>query len=644
MPDDEQPATDVEQAIGSDEPPPAEDIAVERPANEAVARLNAAAYGITEPPASFTSPYQDLQQDDTTGLMLPPVNESELNTAAYAPSCYCHPCQVTRNYRRLVYAYLQQEMRDAQPREAYRAARQQTDRLISSPAAGDSRAERESWDAEFKHLYARWARTHQMLGYPSDAPATYRSDYAESLVILDEAMRFQATPTGYTPPVEINFASASINNQVSTYERQVSQAKSTITMAAGELKGGNLALRGLYVQQANAEKAVKNSDDLVEMCKEMPELIGIKYGPYELPGGASLQQGEIEVLFLPVLYGRSTRSGMQKQLTSPVSFRITQDGRVYGAGRINHHPHLRSESICLGYMGARRGYSRGASVELILSTLAGVNDIGGMLKLMSAWRLGHNLRDELGVEWRWDGVLDFFDTDRVKRMWPEWDGTTVQYAPRGVIGPLDRWLPGIFDMPNLTHTQIGQAISLLWKNMRGLSPYLDADFINQLRERKVVQCRICYDPAIALVTTYNRGNACFGCAKREDGCKCAANPKRISRHQVRYYPSESRMFYPIRPPTNTMRREPKFWWCAGQHADYMGNYKYDRRLCGNGPTLRSWTTTTKLRPLYGMAWLQCETWSNSPWTFKALEPRAMRCYNHSIGSMIGERGELNIRG
>ncbi len=598
---------------------------------------------------------QDIARTGISGTMSMPYLDAENNTdSGYDSYCYCHPCQLTRNYRRLVYAYEAQESDSAAgngdilPREAYRYARRRADRLMGEWRCdiGATRSDREAWDSEFQHLYARWARNHAMLGYPEGNQADYRIQYSESGSRLSgerDDMAFVATPTGYEPPVEINFASAVLNQQVSTYERQVTQAKATIGMAAGELKGGRLALKGLYVQQSNAAKAVKNSDDLLDICKGMPEIIGVRYGPCSLPGGETLQRGEVEVLFLPVLYGRSTSNGTQKRLTTPVSFRITADGRVYGAGRTNYHPHLRSEGICLGYMGATRGYGRGASVELILTKLAGVNDIGGMLKLMSAWRLGHNPRDELNHDWRWHGVRDFFDADLQRNMWPEWDGKTVQYAPRGVIGPLDRWLPGIFDVAKLSRTEIGKAIYLMWRDTRNLSPHLDPYLISRLKDLNKRPCRTCYEPAIKLVNRYSREAACLGCTKKEGQCECPANRFKVSRHLVRYFPQDNVMFYPVRPPeeSNPSRYRSsqlkEFWWCAGQHADYRGNYKYTARQCGNGPTLSA-------NPLYGMAWLQCGTWSTNPWQFKAQYAQEMRCTNHSIGSMRGERGELSING
>ena len=601
-----------------------------------------------DPPAvsetvAANEPLQTVVMDGNFRMIPPyPEDSSNVSLGLYDTYCYCHPCQVIRNYRRLVYAYEQQGEGDALPRRAYRSARRQADRIMGAWRCDDtsSRNERENWDSEFKAAYAAWAHTHGMRGYPVDGAGNYLIEYSESSSQLSPTdQEFVATPTGYEPPVEINFASAALNEQVSSYERQVVQAKDTIGMAASELRGGRLALKGLYVQQDNAAKAVKNSDDLREICKEMPEIIGVRYGPCPLPGGESLQQGEVEVLFLPVLYGRSTRNGIQKRLTTPVSFRIMQDGRVYGAGRTNYHPHLRSNNICLGYMGARQGYTRGASVELILTTLAGVNDIGGMLKLMSAWRLGHNSRDELSHEWRWDGARDFFDTAMQKQMWPEWDGTTVQYAPRGVIGPLDKWLPGIFDVPNLTRTQIGQAIYLLWKGTGNLSPHLDPYLVTRLNDLEKGQCRTCYEPAITL----SNKTACLSCTKKEGLCACPANRYKVSRHLVRFFPQDNVMFYPVRPPEqSTLRRYgsspiKSFWWCAGRHNDYRGNYKYSYNQCGNGPTLSA-------NPLYGMAWLQCEAWSTNPWCFKAMQPQEMRCANHSIGSMRGERGEMGING
>ncbi len=596
--------------------------------------------------APAEQPLQNIATDSLNQQMLPPYLEDSNRSVGYDTSCYCHPCEVTRNYRRLVYAYEQQEGSNPTvlPREAYRYARRQADLLMGDWRCDSTslRSEREAWDLEFQHLYARWARNHNMAGYPDYRSATYRIAFSESNVqVLVEEPEFVATPTGYTPPVEINFASAALDQQVNTYEQQVEQAKSAIGMAAGELKGGRLALKGLYVQQSNAAKAVKNSDDLLSICEGMPEIIGVKYGPCTLPGGEELQRGEVEVLFLPVLYGRATRTGSQKRLTSPVSFRITHDGRVFGAGRTNWHPHLRSASICLGYMGAQRGYSRGDSVELILTTLAGVNDIGGMLKLMSAWRLGHNPRDELNNEWRWQGAREFFDTGLTKTMWPEWDGRMVQYAPRGVIGPLDKWLPGIFDIDGLTHTEIGQAIYLIWQaNGNLLQPYLDPYLVTKLAELEKGQCRTCYEPAIKKITPYSRGASCLGCTQKEGACECPANRFKVSRHIVRYYPQDNVMFYPVRPPSPSTltssqlsRQRKDFWWCAGKHEEYRGNYKYTADQCGNGPTLSA-------NPLYGMAWLQCGTWSTNPWQFRAQSAPAMRCANHSIGSMRGERGEL----
>lgn len=177
--------------------------------------------------------------------------------------------------------------------------------------------------------------------------------------------------------------------------------------------------------------------DMTEIAASTPSLLwfGMPGDYWPLPSLTPVERQELGLIFLPVLIQRN--GGLCPTLPQAISLSLGRRTDIHHSVHyLSSHPHISSD----------RATCWGNATEVLQHAME-ANNIGTVITLLAAARLGYNSGSEYSSTWWLRAWAYWAKTAKAGFSQPLenpyqgiWDGFTVQHYQSGQIGPLRTWL------------------------------------------------------------------------------------------------------------------------------------------------------------------------------------------------------------